>query len=85
MATGTEEHNDYAVNFIEATREIKTRMPPVKVSGGVSNISFRGNDTVREAIHSAFLYHAIAAGLDWGSSMQGSSASMRTSHPICWA
>ena len=68
MATGTEEHNDYAVNFIEATREIKTRMPPVKVSGGVSNISFsfRGNDTVREAIHSAFLYHAIAAGMDMG-------------------
>ena len=68
VATGMEEHNDYAVNFIEATREIKARMPLVKVSGGVSNVSFsfRGNDGVREAIHSAFLYHAIAAGMDMG-------------------
>jgi 5-methyltetrahydrofolate--homocysteine methyltransferase len=68
VATGMEEHNDYAINFIEATREIKERMPLVKVSGGVSNISFsfRGNDSVREAIHSAFLYHAIAAGMDMG-------------------
>jgi 5-methyltetrahydrofolate--homocysteine methyltransferase len=66
VATGIEEHNRYAVNFIEATRQIKRHCPGVKVSGGVSNISFsfRGNDTVREAMHSAFLYHAIQAGLD---------------------
>lgn len=68
VATGIEEHNNYAVNFIEATREIKRQCPGVKVSGGVSNISFsfRGNDKVREAMHSAFLYHAIQAGLDMG-------------------
>jgi 5-methyltetrahydrofolate--homocysteine methyltransferase len=68
VATGMEEHNDYAVAFIEATRRIKASLPGCKVSGGVSNISFsfRGNNTVREAIHSAFLYHAIAAGLDMG-------------------
>jgi 5-methyltetrahydrofolate--homocysteine methyltransferase len=68
IATGLEEHNDYAVNFIEATRIIKARCPGVKVSGGISNLSFsfRGNDIVREAIHSAFLYHAIKAGLDMG-------------------
>jgi 5-methyltetrahydrofolate--homocysteine methyltransferase len=63
-----EEHNRYAVNFIEATREMKKRMPLVKISGGVSNISFsfRGNNLVREAMHAAFLYHAIRAGLDMG-------------------
>ena len=68
IATGLEEHNGYAINFIEATRIIKDTCPGVKVSGGVSNLSFsfRGNDTVREAIHSAFLYHAIKAGLDMG-------------------
>ena len=68
VATGMEEHNNYAVNFIEATRWIKTNLPHAKVSGGVSNISFsfRGNNTVREAMHSAFLYHAIRAGLDMG-------------------
>ncbi|HEY5616910.1 MAG TPA: homocysteine S-methyltransferase family protein, partial [Vicinamibacterales bacterium] len=68
IATGLEEHNDYAVNFIEATRTIKARCPGAKVSGGISNLSFsfRGNDVVREAIHSAFLYHAIKAGLDMG-------------------
>ena len=68
IATGLEEHNDYAVNFIEATRIIKATCPDVKVSGGVSNLSFsfRGNDIVREAIHSAFLFHAITAGLDMG-------------------
>jgi 5-methyltetrahydrofolate--homocysteine methyltransferase len=68
VATGIEEHNDYAINFIEATRRIKRECPGAKVSGGVSNISFsfRGNDVVREAMHSAFLYHAIAAGLDMG-------------------
>jgi 5-methyltetrahydrofolate--homocysteine methyltransferase len=68
IATGLEEHNDYARNFIEATRQIKATCPGVKVSGGISNLSFsfRGNDVVREAIHSAFLYHAIRAGLDMG-------------------
>ncbi len=68
IATGLDEHNDYAVNFIEATRIIKATCPGVKVSGGVSNLSFsfRGNDVVREAIHSAFLYHAIRAGMDMG-------------------
>ncbi len=68
VSTGIEEHNNYAVNFIEATRWIKQNLPLAKVSGGVSNISFsfRGNNPVREAMHSAFLYHAIAAGLDMG-------------------
>lgn len=68
IATGIEEHNNYAVDFIEATRQIKEKMPLVKVSGGVSNVSFsfRGNDHVREAIHSVFLYHAIKAGMDMG-------------------
>ncbi len=66
IATGIEDHNAYGTAFIEATRLLKERLPGVKVSGGVSNLSFsfRGNDAVREAIHSAFLYHAIAAGLD---------------------
>lgn len=68
IATGLEEHNDYAINFIEATRIIKATCPGAMVSGGVSNLSFalRGNDVVREAIHSAFLYHAIKAGMDMG-------------------
>ena len=68
IATGIEEHNNYAVDFIEATRIIKKKMPLVKVSGGVSNVSFsfRGNDHVREAIHSVFLLHAIRAGMDMG-------------------
>ncbi len=68
VATGIEEHNTYAVDFIEATREIKKRCPYARVSGGVSNISFsfRGNNVVREAMHSAFLYHAIQAGMDMG-------------------
>ena len=68
IATGLEEHNQYAINFIEATRIIKATCPGVKISGGVSNLSFsfRGNDIVREAMHSAFLYHAIKAGLDMG-------------------
>jgi 5-methyltetrahydrofolate--homocysteine methyltransferase len=68
IATGLEEHNDYGKNFIDATRLIKERCPGVKVSGGISNLSFsfRGNDVVREAIHSAFLFHAIKAGLDMG-------------------
>jgi len=68
VATGMEEHNNYAVDFINATRWIKANLPQAKVSGGVSNISFsfRGNNKVREAMHSAFLYHAIGAGMDMG-------------------
>ncbi|WP_431603987.1 methionine synthase [Acidovorax soli] len=68
VATGIEEHNNYAVDFIEATRWIKQHLPGAKVSGGVSNVSFsfRGNDPVREAIHTVFLYHAIKAGMDMG-------------------
>ncbi|MGB4925295.1 MAG: methionine synthase, partial [Giesbergeria sp.] len=68
VATGIEEHNNYAVEFIEATRWIKQHLPGAKVSGGVSNVSFsfRGNDPVREAIHTVFLYHAIKAGMDMG-------------------
>jgi 5-methyltetrahydrofolate--homocysteine methyltransferase len=68
VATGIEEHNTYAVDFIEAVRRIKATLPRCKVSGGISNISFsfRGNTAVREAMHSAFLYHAIKAGLDMG-------------------
>ncbi len=68
VATGMEEHNNYALDFIHATRWIKQNLPHAKVSGGVSNISFsfRGNNVVREAMHSAFLFHAIAAGLDMG-------------------
>ncbi len=68
VATGIEEHNNYAVDFIEATRVIKQRMPLAKVSGGVSNVSFsfRGNDAVREAIHAVFLFHAVKAGMDMG-------------------
>ena len=68
VATGIEEHDPYALNFIEATRQIKECCPGAKVSGGISNISFsfRGNDVVREAMHSAFLFHAIKAGLDMG-------------------
>ncbi len=68
VGTGIEEHNNYGVDFIEATRWIKTHLPHAKVSGGISNVSFsfRGNNRVREAMHAAFLYHAIAAGLDMG-------------------
>jgi 5-methyltetrahydrofolate--homocysteine methyltransferase len=68
IATGIEEHDNYAVDFIEATRWIKANLPGAKVSGGVSNVSFsfRGNDPVREAIHTVFLYHAIRAGMDMG-------------------
>ncbi|MBL8600500.1 MAG: methionine synthase [Myxococcales bacterium] len=68
VGTGIDEHNEYALNFVAATREIKRRCPGIKVSGGVSNISFsfRGNDPVREAMHAAFLYRAIEAGLDMG-------------------
>jgi len=68
VATGIEEHDNYGVDFIEATREIKNTLPHAKVSGGVSNVSFsfRGNNPVREAIHAVFLYHAIKAGMDMG-------------------
>jgi 5-methyltetrahydrofolate--homocysteine methyltransferase len=68
VATGIEEHAEFAKSFIEATRQIKVRCPGVRISGGISNLSFafRGNDAVREAMHAAFLYHAIAAGLDMG-------------------
>lgn len=68
VGTGIEEHNEYAINFIEACRQIKALMPLVKISGGVSNLSFsfRGNDHIREAIHSVFLFHAIKAGMDMG-------------------
>lgn len=68
IGTGIEEHNDYGINFIEATRQIKEAMPLVKISGGVSNLSFsfRGNDVIREAMHAVFLYHAIEAGMDMG-------------------
>jgi 5-methyltetrahydrofolate--homocysteine methyltransferase len=68
IATGIEEHNNYGVDFIEATREIKARCPGAKISGGVSNLSFafRGNEPVRKAMHSVFLYHAIQAGMDMG-------------------
>ena len=68
VATGIEEHDNYAVDFIEATREIKATLPHARISGGVSNVSFsfRGNEPVRRAIHSVFLYHAIAAGMDMG-------------------
>jgi 5-methyltetrahydrofolate--homocysteine methyltransferase len=68
VATGIDEHKDYAINYIEATRQIKAQLPGVLISGGVSNISFsfRGNNAIREAMHSAFLYHAIQAGMDMG-------------------
>src|SRR5262249_18705046 len=68
IATGMEEHNNYALDYMNATGWIKANLPSAKVSGGASNISFsfRGNNVVREAIHSAFLYHAIAAGMDMG-------------------
>ena len=68
IATGIEQHNNYGADFIEATREIKSTLPHAKISGGVSNVSFsfRGNNTVREAIHAVFLYHAVAAGMDMG-------------------
>ncbi len=68
MATGIEEHNEYAINFIEATKQIKLKCPGARISGGGSNVSFsfRGNDVMREAIHAVFLYHAIKAGMDMG-------------------
>ena len=79
MATGIEEHNNYAVAFIEATRWIKANLPGTRVSGGVSNISFsfRGNNTVREAMHSAFLYHAIRAGTRHGDRQRRAARGLR--------
>jgi 5-methyltetrahydrofolate--homocysteine methyltransferase len=79
VATGIDEHNDYAVYFLEATRQIKQVCPGAKVSGGVSNVSFsfRGNDMVREAIHAAFLYHAIRAGLGHGHRQRGPVGGLR--------
>ena len=84
VATGIEEHNRYAINFIDATRIIKKEMPLVKISGGVSNVSFsfRGNETVREAMHAAFLYHAIAAGMDMGIVNAGQLAVYRDIEPV---
>src|SRR5665811_1758876 len=68
IGTGMEEHSDYAVEYIASVKWIKENLPHAKTSGGISNVSFsfRGNDTVREAMHSVFLYHAIKAGLDMG-------------------
>ena len=85
VGTGIEEHNNYAVNFIEATRWIKQNLPLAKVSGGVSNISFsfRGNNPVREAMHAAFLYHAIKAGMDMGIVNAGSSRYTRRFRRTC--
>jgi len=87
VGTGIEEHNSYAVNFIEATRWIKQNLPLAKVSGGVSNISFsfRGNNPVREAMHSAFLYHAIKAGWTWALSIPVCSRSTKKFPRTCWS
>ncbi len=81
VATGLEEHVNYAVDFIESTRWIKANLPGARVSGGISNISFsfRGNNPVREAMHAVFLYHAIRAGLDMGIVNAACSPSMRRS------
>jgi 5-methyltetrahydrofolate--homocysteine methyltransferase len=85
VGTGIEEHADYAVAFIEATRRIKAELPHAPVSGGVSNVSFafRGNNPVREAMHAAFLYHAIAAGLDMGIVNAGQLAVYERSRRTC--
>ena len=79
VATGIEEHNGYGLAFIEATRQIKEKLPLVHVSGGVSNLSFafRGNEPVREAMHSVFLYHAIRAGMDMGIVNAGPARALR--------
>ena len=84
VATGIEEHNDYGVAFIEATRRIKQELPHALVSGGVSNVSFsfRGNDPVREAMHSVFLYHAIQAGMDMGIVNAGQLAIYEAIEPV---
>lgn len=85
IATGIEEHNNYAVDFIEATQWIREHLPHAMISGGVSNVSFsfRGNNPVREAIHSVFLYHAIRAGLTMGIVNAGQLASTTTCPPSC--
>jgi 5-methyltetrahydrofolate--homocysteine methyltransferase len=85
VATGLDEHRNYAVDFVDATRWIKANLPGVHVSGGVSNISFsfRGNNTVREAMHAAFLFHAIRAGLDMGIVNAGQLASTKRSNRSC--
>ncbi len=86
IGTGIEEHNNYAVDFIRATTWIKENLPHAKVSGGVSNLSFsfRGNNLVREAIHSAFLYHAIKAGMDMGIVNAGQLEVYQRSSRNCW-
>ena len=83
IGTGIEEHAGYAVAYIEATRRIKAALPGALVSGGVSNVSFafRGNDPIREAIHSVFLYHAIAAGMDMGIVNAGALRDLRRHRP----
>ncbi len=85
VATGIEEHNEYAKAFIDATRWIKENLPYARVSGGISNISFsfRGNNAVREAMHSAFLYHGIRAGLDMGIVNAGQLGVYEEIPPIC--
>ena len=85
IATGMEEHNAYAVAFIEAVRRLKAEFPGARTSGGVSNVSFafRGNDPVREAIHSVFLYHAIRPAWTWRSSTPACCRSTTTSSPSC--
>jgi cobalamin-dependent methionine synthase I len=85
IATGIEEHDNYAVDFIEAARELKRRFPYSHVSGGVSNVSFsfRGNEPVRQAIHVVFLYHAIRAGMDMGIVNAGALPSTTTWTPSC--
>jgi 5-methyltetrahydrofolate--homocysteine methyltransferase len=85
VATGIEEHNRYSLDFIEATARSSERMPAVHVSGGVSNVSFsfRGNDPVREAMHSVFLYHAIRAGLTMGIVNAGQLAIYEDIRPTC--
>jgi 5-methyltetrahydrofolate--homocysteine methyltransferase len=87
IGTGIEEHAGYAVAYIEAVRRLKAELPGAHVSGGVSNVSFafRGNDTVREAIHAVFLYHAIAAGMDMGIVNPGQLAVYSEIPPSCWS
>ena len=87
VATGIEEHNDYAKAFIEALPLIKERFPGASTSGGISNLSFsfRGNDAVREAMHAAFLYHAIRAGLDMGIVNAGQLVVYEDIDPSCWS
>ena len=87
VATGIEEHANYGLDFIEATRWIKQNLPGALVSGGVSNVSFsfRGNNPVREAIHSVFLYHAIAAGMDMGDRQRRRARGLRRGARSCCA